>query len=347
MQGSPLPLWRALVCPAFVLVTSTCLGAPTATDDSYSVPEDSPLAVSNAPLIDANFDGGGVGGAVAFDDANWDYFDEIENENGANEPYPVDGPGNAWNSVAFDPSTSTLGSWGSAPFPLQGGGIQGFPGAPEVLGGIAAAGNGQNLVTTYLFRNTFTLTAAQAAESQTGRSTSWSDDGCVIYINGVEVDRFVMPGGPVTTTTLGQFGDESSYFDRTLAVAGVLVPGVNVMAIEVHQNALDSSDAGIDLTLRAGSTAPDGFAYQDDYFGTNIPNRALGELDPSNGFNGTAALNVDVGRGNFLEGGEKSGRMGARLRPHRGGHGGDLVPLPPAELRRPGPGRVFAGDPRH
>ena len=308
MLGLSPPLVRVFsICSIGVLF---CYGelpaAPTAIDDSYSVAEDNPLVVTNAPLIDANFDGGGAGGAVAFD-GDWDYFDAIENENGAAHPYPVDGSGNAWNSVAFDPSTSTIGAWKSGAMPLQSGGVDGFPGALDLLAGIAAAGNGQNLSTTYLFRNTFTLAAAQVAIA------NWTanllvDDGCVIYINGVEVDRFSMPGGAVTTTTFANFfGDETNYVDRALPLGGVLATGSNTIAVEVHQNSLDSSDIGIDLNLRTGSSATGGFVYQDDFFGTDIPQRAAGGVAVGSGFNGTDALNVEVGRGNFFERGSKSG----------------------------------------
>ncbi|MCH2064637.1 MAG: SUMF1/EgtB/PvdO family nonheme iron enzyme, partial [Roseibacillus sp.] len=63
----------------------------------------------------------------------WDYLDRIENENGTNLGYPVDGSGNAWNSAAFDVATSTIGPWESEDAPIQTGGIDGFPGAPDLL----------------------------------------------------------------------------------------------------------------------------------------------------------------------------------------------------------------------
>ena len=70
MLGSPSPLRRAASCAFFgiFIFPLAALAAPTANDDSFSVAEDNPLVVSNAPLIDANFDGGsgGVGGPVAF-----------------------------------------------------------------------------------------------------------------------------------------------------------------------------------------------------------------------------------------------------------------------------------------
>ncbi len=74
------------------------------------------------------------------------------------------------------------------------------------------------------------------------------DDGCAIYINGVEVDRINLPGGVLSTTTFANgTGDENNYLARPLSLGGVLVAGSNTIAIEVHQADLGSSDIGIDL----------------------------------------------------------------------------------------------------
>ena len=115
-----------------------------------------------------------------------------------------------------------MGTWRSGSFPLQAGGIDGFPGAPDELAGIGSAGNGGNLVTTYLFRNTFSLTAAEAAMT-TWTATLLVDDGCVIYVNGIEVARLSMPDGAIATTTLASFfGDETNYVQRQVARPGAV-----------------------------------------------------------------------------------------------------------------------------
>ncbi|MGI9240035.1 MAG: tandem-95 repeat protein, partial [Verrucomicrobiales bacterium] len=308
MPGSPTLLRRFVASASLGLsiVPISGMAVPTAVNDTYSALEDNPLVVSNAPLIESDFDGSGGGGAVSFD-GDWNYLDQIQNENGSGQSYPLDGSGNVWNSASFDVATSTIGPWSSAAMPLQAGTLDGLQGAPDLLAGIGAAGNGQNLVTTYLFRNTFTLSSAEATVAD------WTlgilvDDGCVVYVNGVEVDRINLPAGAVSTTTFtGSTGDEDNYLDRPLSLGGLLVAGPNTIAIEVHQADFGSSDAGIDLTLRSGSPATDGFSYRDDFFGTDNANRADGTLDAVGGFGGSAALNVEVGRGNFFEGGSKSG----------------------------------------
>ena len=70
------------------------------------------------------------------------------------------------------------------------------------------------------------------------------DDGFVAYLNGVEVARSATlgePGSPVNRNTLAASRDagvpESFRLDRTLLVAGQ-----NVLAVEVHNSSLDSSD---------------------------------------------------------------------------------------------------------
>ncbi|MDP7308557.1 MAG: DUF11 domain-containing protein, partial [Roseibacillus sp.] len=220
----------------------------------------------------------------------------IENENGTNLGYPIDGSGNAWNSVAFDVATSTIGPWESEDAPIQTGGIDGFPGAPDLLFGIGAALNGENLITTYLFRNTFEITAEQLDE------TGWLieylvDDGAVVYINGTEVFRTPnMPAGAVETTTLAAVGNETGFSTGNLNLSGILVEGANSIAVEVHQTALTSSDVGFQLQLApASQNSIVGFAYSDDTFnGTADPEFAEGSLDPTGGFGG-GGLTVLVG----------------------------------------------------
>ena len=201
---------------------------------------------------------------------DWDYLDRIENSEGAAQTYPTDGGGRSWNEPDFEISTSSIGPWETTGLPVQGGTINGFPGTtPDTLDGIGDAPNGSNLITTYLFRNTFTLTAAQAAE------TNWIanllvDDGCVIYLNGTEVARPNMPQGTITTETFAFTSDETTYVDVALATNGVLVTGLNTIAVEVHQSGVGSSDVGLDLTLLAGGGTAGGFVYEDDAFGKQI-----------------------------------------------------------------------------
>ncbi len=251
-------------------------------------------------LVQASFDGGGGGGAPVITGA-WDYLDRIENENGANQGYPTDENGNAWNSIDFDVATSSIGPWESEDVPIQVGGIDGFPGAPDLLFGIDAAPNGQNLITTYLFRNTFEISAEQLAEAE------WLfeylvDDGAVVYINGTEVFRTPsMPAGLIETTTLSNIGDESGFSTASINLSGILVEGANSIAVELHQTTLESSDAGFQVQLVPGSQSTDGgFTYVDDPFQDQAdPDFSSGQLEPAGGFTG-GGLRVQTGGQNFF-----------------------------------------------
>jgi hypothetical protein len=102
---------------------------------------------------------------------------------------------------------------------------------------------------TYYFRHTFSVTDAASVTALTLRVLR--DDGAVVYLNGVEVYRSNMPGGPIGFTTLALTAvagfDETNYFPA--AIANLLVDGANTIAAEVHQVNLVSSDVGFDLSL--------------------------------------------------------------------------------------------------
>ena len=288
--GNPLRKTVAL----YGALATPLLSTPVANDDAFGINEDRPLIVSSGGTVfSANFEAGGSSLGPT-----WSYLDTIENENGSNQSYPVDGSGRAWNSPDFDFASSSGGPWSTSNAPFQGGTIDGFPpGTPAILGGLGSAANGENLVTTYLFRQQFILTAAQSVE------TLWElshliDDGGIIYLNGNEVFRSsTMPGGAVDTNTVSQTADETNFASTTLDLSGVLQEGVNTIAVEVHQNNATSTDVGFSLSLTPVSgSALAGFTYADDTFnGTSRPNNAFGELDPTGGFNG-GALFVQVGR---------------------------------------------------
>jgi hypothetical protein len=88
------------------------------------------------------------------------------------------------------------------------------------------------------------------------------DDGAVVYLNGVEIFRSNMPGGPVTPSTLAattiNTPEETIYEQHSLRTTGSgIVSGTNLIAVELHQSAVTSSDAGFDLQLTGyGTTEP-------------------------------------------------------------------------------------------
>ena len=86
------------------------------------------------------------------------------------------------------------------------------------------------------------------------------DDGAIVYLNGFEILRSNMAGGPVTSNTLALATldalDEQQFVIAVLP-AGGLFAGTNILAVELHQASANSSDGGFDLHFSgSGNTAP-------------------------------------------------------------------------------------------
>ena len=148
---------------------------------------------------------------------------------------------NAWRTLSYNDA-----AWFSGPAQL------GFGDGDEAT---LVASNQQ--VTTY-FRRTFTVGDPWALTNLTVRVLR--DDGAIVYLNNVEVFRSNLPGGTASylTPALGAVpaGDETTNFYSTNINATLLVPGTNVLAVEVHQNISTSSDVSFDLSLEANCLVP-------------------------------------------------------------------------------------------
>jgi len=146
--------------------------------------------------------------------------------------------GTAWRAGPFDDST-----WKSGPAQL------GFGDGDEAT---LVASNNQ--WTTY-FRRTFWL-GASGYSSVTGLTAHLlRDDGAVVYVNGAEVWRSNMPtNAPITYSTAASTAisgaGETTWYTQDIP-ASVLVSGANVVAVEVHQANLSSSDISFDFGLEA------------------------------------------------------------------------------------------------
>jgi len=120
-------------------------------------------------------------------------------------------------------------------------------------------GSSTNRYITYYFRRSFTVADVSTISALTLRYLR--DDGCVIYVNGVEAARSNLPAGTIGYTTLATTAvggaDETTWLQTTLPKS-LLVNGTNVIAVEVHQQSATSSDVSFDLELRTttASTAP-------------------------------------------------------------------------------------------
>ena len=152
--------------------------------------------------------------------------------------------GAGWRYSGFDDS-----SWASGAAELGYG--DGGEATVVSYGGDAA----NKYVTTY-FRHRFTVENAWQISEVT--VNLMRDDGAVVYLNGQELFRDLMPGGEVDYQTLAttyvSHADESRYFEYAEFVndaTDLLIDGENVLAVEIHQNARTSSDISFDLEMVA------------------------------------------------------------------------------------------------
>lgn len=106
-------------------------------------------------------------------------------------------------------------------------------------------GPGANRVTFY-FRTHFNVSTL--APGATLYSTNYLDDGAAFYINGVEVGRTRVPAGALTFDTLGSNPTEGAP-TRVDMPGNSLVVGDNVLAVEVHQSSIGSSDVAFGMNL--------------------------------------------------------------------------------------------------
>jgi hypothetical protein len=146
--------------------------------------------------------------------------------------------GTAWTQRFF---TNEIG-WASGPAQL------GFGDGDEAT--VLRSGH-----ITYYFRKSLNLSNASAFSNI--ELHMLRDDGAVVYINGTEVARQNMPAGPVTYQTFAAAVEfDENAFHRSPVPPGVLINGLNIIAVEVHQVAFSSSDVSFDFELRADSSVP-------------------------------------------------------------------------------------------
>ncbi|MCB0920021.1 MAG: PKD domain-containing protein, partial [Actinobacteria bacterium] len=105
---------------------------------------------------------------------------------------------------------------------------------------------------TSYFRKEFTWDGSHPVNTMT--LGILADDSAAVYLNGVEIARDNLPAGPITFNTYalsGRWGpteQEVREFDVSTAPLQV---GRNVLAVEVHQDYRNSSDASLDIWLNA------------------------------------------------------------------------------------------------
>lgn len=76
------------------------------------------------------------------------------------------------------------------------------------------------------------------------------DDGAVMYLNGIEIYRENMPIGVITYRTLANRRAVRNLFIQRNVAAKNLRVGRNLLAVEVHQESVDSTDFAFDLEFK-------------------------------------------------------------------------------------------------
>ena len=158
----------------------------------------------------------------------------------------------------------------------------GFGGDGEVTL-LGFGGNAANKYVTTYFRKSFTVTDGAVYTNLTFKLLR--DDGAVVWLNGQELFRSNMPATPINYQTLASAGvsgaDEQTFFVTSLGVTN-LAPGTNVLAVEIHQATVDSSDLGFNLELTASGyleeIAPPRLSvvYADGFVEVSWPNTSVG-----------------------------------------------------------------------
>lgn len=165
--------------------------------------------------------------------------------------------GTAWQATDFDDS-----AW------LEGAGELGYgdtqDGRPEVTVVSYGTNASAKYITTY-FRKSFSI--ADRLRVSNLAISLLRDDEAVVYLNGnrIHADPTLAGASPLTYTTLaGNQSNEATHDAIALpGAAQFLQDGLNVIAVEVHQNAGTSSDVSFDLGLTADEAGYAGVLYND------------------------------------------------------------------------------------
>lgn len=147
--------------------------------------------------------------------------------------------GKLWKRTAY----STAG-WKTGKAPLGYGSADG--GYRTVL---SYGNNADSKYPTYYFRKVLKL-SSKPKEDEIFRLSYLADDGFVVYVNNVEACRYNMPAGEPAYSTLATTYAGTDPITGSIDLSGSLFnSGVNLIAVEVHNSALTSSDIYWDMQL--------------------------------------------------------------------------------------------------
>lgn len=178
-----------------------------------------------------------IGDVLVSTGASWKFLDDGSS------------PSAAWRAPGFDDS-----GWSQGPAQLGYG--DGDEATIVTCGPSAPTCTTGNFITSY-FRKSFPV--VDLASIPQLQLSLLRDDGAVVYLNGVEVARSNLPAGAIGAATLASTAvggaAEASFFGFTVP-AELLVAGANLLAVEIHQSAANSSDISFDASLRVIAETP-------------------------------------------------------------------------------------------
>ncbi len=153
--------------------------------------------------------------------------------------------GAAWSEPASD---DTGNGW------TTGSGLFGYSATPGVYPAAIATSLPPGRPTAY-FRTRFNWANDPAGVVLV--ASNYLSDGAVVYLNGIEAKRLRLPAGPVGFNTPATGGPPTPGAVELFGLpASSLVVGENVLAVELHQTAGDTTDFVLGLSLTAASQFP-------------------------------------------------------------------------------------------
>jgi hypothetical protein len=157
--------------------------------------------------------------------AEWKYLD-----NGSDQ-------GTEWTLFTYDDA-----AWKSGPAEL------GYGDNDEATK-VGFGGNSSDKFITTYFRRQLLLSGAFLRFD----ATIYRDDGAIVYVNGKEVYRTNLQGGSINYRTRAESAnnDDGENAHSFTIDPSVFVDGINVIAVEVHQDDVNSSDISFRLELVA------------------------------------------------------------------------------------------------
>ena len=150
-----------------------------------------------------------------------------------------------WDKGSLDGTdwkTGSVSNWAEGPTPL------GY-GKNSIVTTICYGGNSSQKYPTYYFRNNFNIDA-EISDITSLTLNFTADDGFVVYINGEEACRYLMPDGvPTFETYATTYAPDNPDSGTINLPVNLLQKGENIIAVEVHNNVPGSTDIYWDAAI--------------------------------------------------------------------------------------------------